>query len=182
MTAYYSYGKLKQADLDLMLSNDYLLSDTTQKMLLRQWYCDLTDANDDPKIAVTITLKQRIQRPDKSHIRLDQDEIKRVIRHLHHRVNREVFGAAARKYRKRVFLLPAIEGGEETGKRLHIHLVLGIPRHYDRDHFLEWLRQYLSKEPWVYEQVNLTPIIGKQFWHWYITKQHIELELVDKGR
>ena len=177
---YRKYRKLSAADLTLMKISSYKLSQATQKMYLRDWLCDLAETNKDPKIAVTITLKQSIRLLGQT-LKMNHDEARRVIKHLYSRVKRKVFGKAANRHNKKIFMLAAIEGGTGANKRLHIHLELATPKHCNRDDFIKWLKQNLSKQPWVDEQIDIQPINGKDFWTRYITKENIEVDLIETG-
>lgn len=182
MTSFIPYNQPSEADLTLMLSNEYVFSEATKKLIYRDWYCNKSNENDEPKVAVTITLKQTQKSDNGSIQRLSDSEVIKLIRRIHISASREVFGKAAQRFKLKVFLLPAIEGGGNTGKNLHIHLSIGVPRHYDRQSFMWWLNKVLRQIPWVNEQIDIQPLLTKfdeQIWHHYITKQYIALELFE---
>ena len=181
MRSYRTHLEPSQADWSLMLSSEFAHSDYTQNWVRRKWYCKLADEHPDPKIAVTLTLKQGRMRDNGTLQHINETEIKRLIKHLHQKINRQVFGIAAKRHKLRTFMLPAIEGGGDTGKRLHIHLSIGVPLHYNPNCFMEWLSGLLSKTNWVYEQYDIRPLPTEEEhdWHWYICKQYIELDLFD---
>lgn len=166
--------------LRLMLSGDFAFSKLTQTYCWRDWYCKESDKNPDRKIAITLTLKQSQLLNNGSFQRMSETEALRVIKHLYQKVNRHLFKSAARRKHLKTFFLPAIEGGGTTGKNLHIHLSLGVTADCNLDDFIKWLRNVLDEMPWVNQQIKLEPLLTKDdeyWWHFYISKQNIVLEL-----
>ena len=171
-SAYHPYKKPSDIDLNLITSNEYALSDANVMYTTREWYSNFVEECTDPIVAATITLKQRIRLPNTTYQQIDDIEIERLLRRIHRKINREVFGVSAKRHKLKVFMLPAIEGGQSTGKRQHIHLAIGVPSHYNQDRFVGWFKRVLNNEPWVYKQIHVEPMYG-DLWLWYITKQYM---------
>jgi hypothetical protein len=91
---------------------------------------------------VTLTLKQAWQ-PDRSGwVKIDDYRCRQAFRHFVNLLNRAVYGAAFRRYGKRLRVLPVLEKGEvhtsalrswERGRsgRWHIHCAIELPVHLD---------------------------------------------------
>ena len=172
-SVYHPYKKPSGIDLNLITSNEYNLSDANVTYTMREWYSNLVKECTDPMVAATITLKQRIRLPNTTYQQIDDIEIKKLLRRLHRKVNREVFGVSAKRHKLKVFMLPALEGGKSSGKRFHIHLIVGVPEHYNLDRFVDWFKKILINEHWVYTQIQAEPMYG-DLWQWYITKQGVD--------
>jgi hypothetical protein len=95
-----------------------------------------------PFCDVTLTLKQARQCERGAWIKIDDYPCRRAFRHFLNLLNREVYGAAFRRYGKRVRVLPVLEKGEvhtialrswERGAsgRWHIHCAIELPSHLD---------------------------------------------------
>ncbi len=125
-------------------------------------------------IALTLTFKQYLEIKNANGVfykKLDKDDIRRIVTHLQHKLNKEVFGSSAKRYGKSLKYLVVIEG-ERTYKKLHVHMAIGdLPTHVkynevddlvcnaklsveglDTQHKVEiagdsgWMTQYLLKE------------------------------------
>ena len=164
---------------------DFIFSKKYQDQLMRSWLCEKANENQDRKVAVTLTLKQGRLRDDGTLQNLDETEIKRLIRNIHRRINREVFGVSARRFKHKVFMFSVIEGSRGTGKRLHIHLSVGLPDHYESNYFRAWMELMLVKLPWVHSEWEIKPMLTKldeEYWHRYITKESdIDIMLFEVG-
>jgi hypothetical protein len=77
-------------------------------------------------VAVSLTLKQHLRRSDNSWQFLTRTEVQKCIKLLLKRLNLQSYGAAYRRKKKRLAVIPAIE--TSTHGRLHIHLTLPSPR------------------------------------------------------
>ena len=83
-------------------------------------------------IALTLTLKQHLEIKNANGMyykKLDKDDIRRIVRHFQHKLNKQVFGSSAKRYGKSLKYLAVIEG-ERTYKKLHLHMAIGdLPTH-----------------------------------------------------
>ena len=91
---------------------------------------------------VTLTLKQARQSDNGVWIKIDDYPCRRAFRHFMNLLNRAVYGAAFRRYGKRLRVLPVLEKGEVraralrawergTSGRWHIHCAIELPSHFD---------------------------------------------------
>ena len=92
--------------------------------------------------AITPTLKQALQSDSGAWMKITDHLCRQAHRHFMNLLNRAVFGAAFRRYGKRLRVLPVLEEGEvrtrtlrswEFGKsgRWHIHCAIELPSHFD---------------------------------------------------
>jgi hypothetical protein len=95
-----------------------------------------------PFCDVTLTLKQGHQSEQGAWIKLDDYPCRQAFRHFMNLLNRAVYGAAFRRYGKRLRVLPVLEKGEvhasalrswerSTSGRWHIHCAIELPSHLD---------------------------------------------------
>jgi hypothetical protein len=93
-----------------------------------------------PFCDVTLTLKQARQSEMGAWIKIDDYSCRQAFRHFMNLLNRAVYGAAFRRHRKRLRVLPVLEKGEvraralrscESGMsgRSHIHCAIELPSH-----------------------------------------------------
>jgi hypothetical protein len=94
-----------------------------------------------PFCDVTLTLKQTRKSDNGVWIRIDDYPCRRAFRHFMNLLNRAVYGAALRRYGKRLRVLPVLEKGEVralalrtwergTSGRWHIHCAIELPSHF----------------------------------------------------
>jgi hypothetical protein len=95
-----------------------------------------------PFCDVTLTFKQARQSETGAWIKLDDYACRQAFRHFMNRLNRAVYGAAFRRYGRRLRVLPVLEKGEVrasalrswergTSGRWHIHCAIELPSHLD---------------------------------------------------
>jgi hypothetical protein len=95
-----------------------------------------------PFCDVTLTLKQARQSDRGVWTKIDDYPCRQAFRHFMNLLNRAVYGAAFRRYGKRLRVLPVLEKGEVrasalrsweggTSGRWHIHCALELPSHLD---------------------------------------------------
>ncbi|HEY1612111.1 MAG TPA: hypothetical protein VGF97_00285 [Rhizomicrobium sp.] len=95
-----------------------------------------------PFCDVTLTLKQACQSDNGAWIKIDDYPCRQAFRHFMNLLNKAVYGAAFRRHRKRLRVLPVLEKGEvrasalrswERGTcgRWHIHCAIELPTHLD---------------------------------------------------
>ena len=93
-----------------------------------------------PFCDVTLTLKQALQSEKGAWIKIDEYPCRQAFRHFMNLLNRAVYGAAFRRYGKRLRVLPVLEKGEVraralrswergTSGRWHIHCAIELPLH-----------------------------------------------------
>jgi hypothetical protein len=93
-----------------------------------------------PFCDVTLTLKQAHQSEMGAWIKIDDYSCRQAFRHFMNLLNRAVYGAAFRRHRKRLRVLPVLEKGEvraralrscESGMsgRWYIHCAIELPSH-----------------------------------------------------
>jgi hypothetical protein len=91
---------------------------------------------------VTLTLKQGHQSDRGAWIKIDAYACRQAFRHFMNLLNRAVYGAAFRRYRRRLRVLPVLEKGEVranalcpwqrgTSGRWHIHCAIELALHLD---------------------------------------------------
>ena len=91
---------------------------------------------------VTLTLKQGHQPDSGGWVKIDDYRCRQAFRHFMNLLNRAVYGAAFRRYGKRLRVLPVLEKGEVrarslrpwergTSGRWHIHCAIELPAHFD---------------------------------------------------
>ena len=71
-------------------------------------------------LAVTLTMKQLVDQQ-----KLDRYAATQNLRHCLNQVNRELFGNAARRYNKKIDVVPFQH--RSATKRLHYHLIMRVP-------------------------------------------------------
>src|SRR3974390_3537718 len=92
--------------------------------------------------AVPWTLKQPRQSERGAWIKIDDYACRQAFRHFTNLLNRAVYGAAFRRYGRRLRVLPVLEKGEVrasalrswergTSGRWHIHCAIELPSHLD---------------------------------------------------
>ncbi len=95
-----------------------------------------------PFCDVTLTLKQAHRSEKSAWVKIDDYSCRQAFRHFMNLVNRVVYGAAFRRFGKRLRVLPVLEKGEirasalrswERGEsgRWHIHCAVELPEHLD---------------------------------------------------
>jgi hypothetical protein len=109
-----------------------------------------------PFCDVTLTLKQASQSEKGAWIKIDDYPCRQAFRHFMNRLNRAVYGAAFRRYGKRLRVLPVLEKGEVrastlrswergTSGRWHIHCAIELPAHLDAVALEKLIRHCWSK-------------------------------------
>ena len=108
---------------------------------------------------VTLTMKQARQSDGGSWIRIDDYPCRKAFRHFMNLLNRAVYGAAFRRYGKRLRVLPVLERGEVraralrswergTSGRWHIHCAIELPSHFDAVVLEKLIRDCWAKVEW----------------------------------
>ena len=117
-----------------------------------------------PFCDVTLTLKQALQSDSGAWIKITDYLCRQAHRHFMTLLNRAVYGAAFRRYGKRLRVLPVLEKGEvrtrtlrswEFGKsgRWHIHCAIELPSHFDAIALERLIRKCWAKVEWGYSRI-----------------------------
>jgi hypothetical protein len=117
---------------------------------IRDWgaFCD-----------VTLTLKQARQADCGAWVKIDEYRCRQAFQHFTSLLNRAVYGAAFRRHRRRLRVLPVLERGEihvpalrarERGPsgRWHVHCAIESPSHCDCIAFERLIRSCWAKVEW----------------------------------
>jgi hypothetical protein len=102
---------------------------------------------------LTLTLRQSCRSNNGMTIWLDYDQCRKAFAVFVNHLNRAVYGNAARRFEKKVRVIPVIE--KEDYGRWHIHAAIELPRHIDAFVFEELVQQSWSKVDWAYDRVLL---------------------------
>ena len=108
---------------------------------------------------VTLTLRQGHQPDGGGWIKIEDYRCREAFRHFMNRLNRAVYGAAFRRYGKRLRVLAVLERGEVrtrtlrpwergTSGRWHIHSAIELPSHFDAVVLERMIRDCWSKVEW----------------------------------
>src|SRR3984893_16180427 len=112
-----------------------------------------------PFCDVTLTFKQIRQSDSGACIKIDDYRCRQAFRHFMSLLNRAVYGAAFRRYGKRLRVLPVLEKGEVraralrswergTSGRWHIHCAIELPSHFDAIVLERLIRDAWAKVEW----------------------------------
>jgi hypothetical protein len=117
-----------------------------------------------PFCDVTLTLKQARQSDGGAWVKLHDHPCRQAFRHFMNLLNRSVYGAAFRRYGKRLRVLAVLEKGEVrtralrssergTSGRWHIHCAIELPSHFDAVEFENLIRDCWVKVEWGYGRI-----------------------------
>jgi len=129
----------------------------------------------DGYLALTLSLKQGFS--EGGVIRpIDDTEASRNMRFFLNQLNCRCLGGAARRYGRRLQVIPVIGGGNESQgeKRFHNHLIIEIPKYYEHDQFIDGIRHCWLKTPYGHRQIE-SEDIRDEGWLGYIlnsSRQH----------
>ena len=114
-------------------------------------FCDFCD--------VTLTLRQGQQPDSGGWVKIEDYRCRETFRHFMNLLNKAVYGAAFRRYGKRLRVLPVLEKGEVrartlrswergTSGRWHIHCAIELPSHFDAVALERLIRDCWAKVEW----------------------------------
>ena len=117
-----------------------------------------------PFCDVTLTLKQARQSERGAWVKIDDYPCRQAFRHFMNLLNRTVYGAAFRRYGKRLRVLPILEKGEVrahslcpwergTSGRWHIHCAIELPSHFDAVVLENLICGCWAKVEWAYGRI-----------------------------
>ena len=135
-----------------------------------------------PFCDVTLTLKQCCRSESGAWIKINDYRCRQAFRHFMNLLNRTIYGAAFRRHRKRLRVLPVLERGEvrtrtlrswECGKsgRWHIHCAIELPLHFDAIALESAVHQCWEKVEWGYSRI-LVRDGANAGWIHYMLKGH----------
>lgn len=112
-----------------------------------------------PFCDMTLTLKQARQSDNGTWVKIDDYSCRQAFRYFMKLLNRAVFGAAFRRYGKRLRVLPVLEKGEfraralrswerGTSGRWHVHCAIELPPHFNAVTLEKLIRACWSKVEW----------------------------------
>ena len=133
-------------------------------------YRRLMDSIVNP-VGLTLDLKQSVDGQ-----RLDHYTASQTIRHFLARLNRKVFGNCNQRRGRKVQVVPVIEGGGNTGKRIHAHLTIGRPVDWPIDDFNRLLLDQWRKCRFSYHFPKITQIVDDYGWNSYLLKRNTKQE------
>jgi hypothetical protein len=121
-------------------------------------------SNWGPFCDVTLTLKQARQPGSGCWIKIDEYRCRQAFRHFMNLLNRAVYGAAFRRYRKMLRVLPVLEKGEVrarasrssdrvTSGRWHVHCAIELPSHCNGMTLEKLIRDCWAKVEWGYGRI-----------------------------
>ena len=113
---------------------------------------------------ITLTLKQARQPDSGGWVKIDDYRCRQAFRHFMNLLNRAVYGAAFRRYGKRLRVLPVLEKGEVRARALrswdrgpsgrwHIHCAIELPSHFDGIALEKLIRECWAKIEWAYGRI-----------------------------
>jgi hypothetical protein len=120
---------------------------------IKQW-SKLNTSHWRSVLAVTLTVKQALLSDRGGLLPLTEVQAKKELRYFMTRLNRSVYGRAARKGRK-LRVIPVVEK-EATG-RWHYHLALEPPAHLNADQFAAQIISSWSKSLWAHRVNHIKP-------------------------
>lgn len=143
-----------------------------QRELVR-WTEEERLPDDRPYTFATFTLKQALQTADGFLVRLTRDLADREMRWFERNLNQRVFGRAARRFKKRLLLFDAHEGGDEI-KRAHRHLIIETPKHLPDEDFHRIILDIWLRSPWSHRENKVDRVKSLPAALRYVTKGGIE--------
>jgi hypothetical protein len=117
-----------------------------------------------PFCDVTLTLKQGRRSDSGAWLKIDDYPCRQAFHHFMNLLNRAIYGAAFRRYGRRLRVLPVLEKGEVragalrswergTSGRWHIHSAIELPSRFDAVAFESLIRGCWAKVEWGYGRI-----------------------------
>jgi len=129
-------------------------------------YRRLMDSIENP-VGLTLDMKQQVEGEILDHYSASQ-----TIRHFLARVNRKVFGNSNQRRGMKLQVVPVIEGGGSTGKRIHAHLTIGRPVDWNPSEFNRLLLDQWRKCKFSYRFPKISNIVDDYGWNSYLLKRN----------
>jgi hypothetical protein len=117
-----------------------------------------------PFCDVTLTLKQARRSDSGAWVKIDDYSCRQAFRHFVNLLDRCVYGAAFRRYGKRLRVLPVLEKGEVrtralrswqcgTSGRWHVHCAIELPSHLNAVALEKLIRRCWARVEWGYGRI-----------------------------
>ena len=133
-------------------------------------YRRLMDSIENP-VGLTLDMKQQVEGE-----KLDHYSASQTIRHFLARLNRKVFGNCNQRRGMKLQVVPVIEGGGNTGKRIHAHLTISRPDNWNPTDFNRLLLDQWNKCRFSYHFPKITQIVDDYRWNSYLLKRNTKQE------
>jgi hypothetical protein len=146
----------------------------SSQLAIRDWLSATAWSN---PFCVTLNLKQAVgieADNGRSFVRLTEQHASQNLRHFLNRLGKRYLGNAARRYGKKLPIIPVLEGG--TGHRLHYHLIIDLPATATLDDVYPLFVTEWMKTQWGYGQVHIQPC-RDDGWLNYITKLRSKIDV-----
>jgi len=157
-----------------------MTSFATQKIIqsaTREWLNSSAWANPH---AVTLNLQQVVDTVTDRGVAprfLDEQSASHNLRHLLNRLNQHFHGNAARRFGRKLQVLPVLEGGQH--QRLHYHLLIDLPPSVDLDEAYPLFVEQWLRTPWGYGRTHVQECTEDAIWLDYITKLRSKPDFFD---
>ena len=146
----------------------------SSQFAIRDWLSATAWSN---PFGVTLNLKQAVgieADNGRSFVRLTDQHASQNLRHFLNRLGKRYLGNAARRYSKKLPIIPVLEGGK--GHRLHYHLMIDLPVTATLDDVYPLFVTEWMKTQWGYGQVHIQPC-RDDGWLNYITKLRSKIDV-----
>lgn len=116
---------------------------------IRNFFADefTSQAQDKKALGVVLTLKQGIKTPEGTWRKLTRSDVEGFTRGLINQMSKVIYGAAYRRFSKRLFCLATLEG-QSPDKRLHVNLAISCPDWLSPSKLIETLDTALPSFEW----------------------------------
>lgn len=103
----------------------------------------------DRMIAVDLDFKKSAYLNDgttqeKVHRILTEDNARKNVRHFLNILNKKIYGNAAKRFNKKVHVVPVIKGGTKNNQ-LHLHMTVIVPERFKKDEFVTLMSNLWTK-------------------------------------
>ena len=145
-------------------------------------------SNWGPFCDVTLTLKQGCRSDSGAWVKINDYRCRQAFRHFMNLLNRAIYGAAFRRHRKRLRVLPVLERGEiraralrswerGTSGRWHIHCAIELPSHFDAIALEGAIHRCWEKVEWGYGRILVRDCANAGWIHYMLKdRQKSEFE------
>lgn len=138
---------------------------------------EFTDRPVPNPVAVTLTLKQRIEGNNcrgRFGSSIDPIKVSDNTRHFLNRLNQKVYGKKFTRFNKCLSVIPVIEGNKDI--RWHVHMAIEKPVHLTFEEFEKLIFENWSKTTYGYENVRIRPTYDYLGWIDYMLKNYSKVE------
>jgi len=152
---------------------------SNQKIIQSAWRKLLLPINWINPYAVTLNLKQVVDTVTDRGVAprfLDEQSASHNLRHLLNRLNKRFHGNAARRFGRKLQVIPVLEGGQH--QRLHYHLLIDLPPSVGLDKAYPLFVEQWLRTPWGYGQTHVQQCYDEG-WLDYITKLRSKPNIAD---